>query len=81
MKVQAKRVTDYDNRDETSICYWKYDTIWMMHIPNFGLGNLAGHRVEEHEDGTISVQPSIKIWDGTPTVYHGYLTRGIWEDC
>jgi len=44
--------------------------------------NLDGHKVEEHEDGTITVSPSIllKLGDGTE-IYHGHLKRGIWKRC
>ena len=40
--------------------------------------------VEEHEDGTISVTPSILVDghnEGEKTQRHGYLTRGIWTEC
>jgi len=39
-----------------------------------------GHIVTEHEDGTITVFPSILITrhDGS---WHGYLERGIWRQC
>lgn len=33
--------------------------------------------VVEHEDGTISVTPSINVID----IWHGYLTRGVWRSC
>jgi len=40
-------------------------------------GTLFGtHKVIEHEDGTISVSPSI-VGNGI----HGYLEHGIWRDC
>jgi Family of unknown function (DUF6527) len=35
------------------------------------------HTVEEHEDGTITVTPS--IWFNQPHGWHGWLTRGIWR--
>lgn len=39
-----------------------------------------GHIVTEHEDGTITVSPSILITrhDGS---WHGYLERGVWREC
>ncbi len=39
--------------------------------------------VTEHEDGTISVSPSIHILGepGKPDRWHGYLERGIWREC
>ncbi len=46
-------------------------------------GNLAGHEVTEHEDGTITVSPSILIEFvddvGQPATWHGYLERGVWR--
>lgn len=47
------------------------------------LGSLQEHTVTEHEDGTITVSPSILIdypagkdsWK-----WHGYLERGIWRE-
>jgi hypothetical protein len=44
------------------------------------MGDLSGHEVTEHEDGTISVSPSILINDGR-SEWHGYLRRGVWETC
>lgn len=37
------------------------------------------HTIEEHEDGTITVSPSIlsKFGDGTIS-WHGWLRRGVW---
>ena len=44
-----------------------------------GSGN-RGHKVVEHDDGTITVSPSILITrhDGQ---WHGYLERGVWRTC
>jgi hypothetical protein len=44
------------------------------------IGGLNKHQVIEHEDGTITVSPSIEIksWDGA--YYHGWLERGVWRD-
>jgi hypothetical protein len=51
-------------------------------------GSLAKHDVVEHEDGTITVSPSILIrWVGVENgaevtkEWHGYLRRGVWEPC
>jgi len=42
--------------------------------------NLTRHDVVEHEDGSITVSPSILITrhDGQ---WHGYLRAGEWEQC
>jgi hypothetical protein len=46
------------------------------------LGNLSRHTVTEHEDGTISVSPSILMGgQGTTTApWHGFLERGVWRE-
>ncbi len=46
--------------------------------PNGLFGNLSKHKVIEHEDGTITVSPSILIQMAS-FEYHGYLERGIWK--
>ena len=46
------------------------------------LGSLEHHTVTEHEDGTITVSPSILITadrDGD-FKWHGYLEKGIWRE-
>jgi hypothetical protein len=70
--------------DTRRICYWKAKGVWFIFIPGCGTGTLAGHTVEEHEDNTISVTPSILLRGhnkGVPTERHGYLTHGVWKDC
>lgn len=47
--------------------------------PNGHIGGLANHEVIEHEDGTISVSPSILVSDGSGELYHGFLKRGVWN--
>jgi hypothetical protein len=53
---------------------------WRGCTPNGHYGNLAGHDVTEHEDGTITVSPSIRVSDGSGTLWHGYLERGVWRE-
>lgn len=57
---------------------------WVAETPNGHGANLASHRVTEHEDGTITVSPSIAVStsvNGKPVqVYHGWLERGVWRD-
>lgn len=47
--------------------------------------NLEKHKIEEHEDGTITVSPSIRVGGhdeiGTRVEWHGYLEKGIWRQC
>lgn len=43
-------------------------------------GCLAKHIVIEHEDGTITVSPSILIQCGEMS-WHGHIKNGIWSEC
>lgn len=49
---------------------------WTIRDPDARYGTIATHTVEEHEDGTITVDPS--IWDH-PDGYHGHLVKGVWS--
>lgn len=60
------------------------DGTWYCCSPNGHAGNLSRHTVVEHEDGTITVSPSILIKggrDGSRELWHGYLERGVWRSC
>ena len=67
-------------------------SFWMLRAPNGQLGTITPpmHSVEEHEDGTITVRPSLD-YTGLPQEqammwfygirrgnWHGWLTRGKW---
>lgn len=55
---------------------------WYCTTPNGLFGNLGAHQVTEHEDGTITVSPSILVTAGRGgQSYHGFLIRGIWNEC
>lgn len=63
---------------------------WLLRAPNGDVGLLSGaeHTVEEHEDGTISVEPSLayrgKEWHldfpGHRRGWHGWLRHGVWSE-
>lgn len=68
--------------------YWKTANGWMCCTPEGSFGNLSKHSVYEHEDGTITVSPSILVTTTRPNGkgemqeredWHGYLERGIWR--
>jgi len=77
--------------------YWKSQGVWegvcpyAKHPDEFShrlvLASFAKHDVTEHDDGTITVSPSILVsapWGPSQTVFeffHGYLERGIWRVC
>jgi hypothetical protein len=52
--------------------------IWYIRDPAGKIGTIRSHTVIEHEDGSITVQPS--IWDA-PDGWHGWLERGLWRSC
>lgn len=52
--------------------------VWYCRPPGSHMGSLAGHQVTEHDDGSITVSPSILIDDGR-SKWHGYLEHGIWR--
>lgn len=56
-----------------------WDGMWWVYPPmaGVGAGKLTLHHVVEHEDGTISVSPSILIPGANP--WHGYLEHGEWR--
>jgi hypothetical protein len=83
MKTEGKRVyPKEDGRLLLSEGEYGRDVsgAWLARPPGNHMGDLSGHEVTEHEDGTISVSPSILINDGR-SEWHGYLRRGVWETC
>jgi len=62
--------------------YYLYPEVgWCGETPNGHAVGLAKHDITEHEDGTITVSPSILV--GTherPSLWHGYLERGVWRE-
>ena len=79
--------------DDRCICYWRnlrllanqptgYKNGWFLYLPAAGACNLSHHDVIEHEDGTITVSPSILVSDARGgRLRHGFLRRGVWEPC
>lgn len=44
--------------------------------------NPSVHTITEHEDGMITVSPSIVITGPNgDQLWHGYLERGVWRSC
>jgi len=72
-------------------CIDKRDGHWKAMTPNGHFGDLSDHEVTEHEDGTITVSPSILVSFGKEVevvdgetgkpLWHGYLKKGIWTEC
>jgi len=54
--------------------------VWLCRPFKFYTGSLLRHDIIEHEDGTITVSPSILIQYSNER-WHGYLIKGIWTEC
>lgn len=58
---------------------------WYFRAPVDRMGCLDGHTVTEHDDGTVTVSPSILLThaddSGNLVSWHGYLERGMWREC
>lgn len=82
--MQGKRV--YLAEDEYAMEQGDYgkspDGKWYCRVPapRFGTGGLAKHQVIEHEDGTITVSPSILCTGYDGQQWHGYLEKGEWRE-
>jgi len=67
--------------------YVKVDGVWHLRAPlNMSgksyVGTLSTHTVVEHEDGTITVSPSIlQQWGDGEMIWHGFLEHGVWRSC
>jgi len=62
--------------------YWKDENgEWMARPPGMHIGSLKNHTIVEHEDGTITVSPSILHHEPPGPGWHGYLERGVWRTC
>ena len=56
--------------------------VWHVRPPDseVHVGSIEKHTVVEHEDGTITVSPSILLDQGAGLKgFHGYLRKGVWE--
>lgn len=75
--IEGRRVPD-DTKWFEDGDYGRVDGVWHARPPGAGLGTLEAHDVTEHEDGTITVSPSILVTGRT--TWHGYLERGVWRE-
>jgi hypothetical protein len=63
---------------------WTRPPCWFVRDPSGVPGNLTNHTVVIHDDGTITVSPSIltTAHDGDrKALWHGWLERGVWREC
>lgn len=86
--MQGKRRDITDNPIELqSGEYGKHGNTWWGHLPIphpndefLPLVHLSRHDITEHEDGTITVSPSILWQHHSGRTWHGYLERGVWRE-
>lgn len=63
--------------------YWRPSPFhgWRVVCPmlngGFSIANLGGHSIVEHEDGTITVSPSILVTGSDGEQWHGFLEHGV----
>lgn len=85
-QLQGRRLSDGDH-DYDSVQpgdYWKpgyahrQPNEWWFRDPFGVIGRIAKHTVVEHEDGTITVSPSILRTGGDGPSFHGWLKAGVW---
>jgi len=58
---------------------------WVFCLPNgiHGAINTKTWQITEHEDGTLTVSPSIltTVSNNPQYSWHGFLEHGIWREC
>jgi hypothetical protein len=56
---------------------------WQVCAPDGSQGSLSPsiHTVIEHEDGTITVSPSLDFSKRKSGAWHGWLRAGVWTSC
>jgi hypothetical protein len=69
------RATCNDIKEDSALGWWQCCSPTGDH----GSLNPAVHTVTEHEDGTITVSPSLDFSKRKPGAYHGFLVRGVWS--
>lgn len=82
MGIQGRRRDLQDGEMFEPGEYGRYAGQWMGIPPGRDmLVGLKNHEVTEHEDGTITVSPSILVRrPHTEDSWHGYLERGVWRE-
>lgn len=78
-RIYPDRLTGLMVLEPMDYAYHPDSATWYGKTPNGHMCNLKAHNVVVHEDETITVSPSIKVNAGPNEVWHGYLTRGVWD--
>jgi hypothetical protein len=86
--MQGRRIYPDSKTDHLRMAPGDYgldmDGMWWIRAPRGSMGAIPNHEVTEHEDGTITVSPSILLYssdEGGDVIWHGYLERGVWREC
>lgn len=67
--------------DYKKVTYADGSVHWYCCPPRGAAGVLDNHQITEHEDGTITVSPSILLPSDNPAgAWHGYLEYGVWRE-
>lgn len=82
--TQGRRITGDDITDSSVANmapgdYLKRGDSWYAYAPREGAGpsNISTWEITEHEDGTITVSPSIHVKGKGG--WHGFLVNGVWN--
>ena len=62
--------------------YGRKEDVWYACTPTGLFANLRRHKVTEHVNGTITVEPAILVTTGygpSDPKWHGYLAEGVWR--
>lgn len=84
-KQQGKRINLVEDENYQGLQqgeYGKNEFGWYFSPPTddfIGVGGLGKHTIIEHDDGTITVSPSI-AFKSHMGAWHGYLKQGVWEE-
>ena len=78
--VKGERVDIASLTELTPGQYARHKGTWYACCPNGLIANLGNHTVMPHEDGSITVSPSILCTRDSETRWHGTLQKGVWKD-
>jgi hypothetical protein len=86
----GRRIADehwngFDDLQPGDYAKFPNSTLWAI-VPPDGVYchiDATKHRITEHEDGTITVSPSILRYPSRTNDpgWHGFLERGVWRAC
>lgn len=81
--TRVERISELWGKDGVDGGFCKMESVaggeptWFARTPNGHIGRLDNHDVTEHEDGTITVSPKIKLQG---ILWEGFLEQGFWRE-